>query len=375
MVASTKVWWGKDSGNEGDYSEPANWVPTSLVRSGVLKWTASGSGTDEYYAELNAGGDPGFLEPATLYENGVALAAGAAGALTAGQWDFGDNDTLGFNTIYVRTTGGADPDSLGAGAIAGTLIPVATDLVEIPPGSNAISSGLDQSAVALASFRVLRGYREAIGVNTGAEPSYLRVDPDAFYFEGEGTSFIDLGAAAIAANVLNAGRGLGPGTAGVYLKGSNLSAVNVENGVAGLAMRPGETSTAAVARVGTSQNAILTCGSGVTLTDAACNGGTLVVQCAVSGDIDQYGGNVVKEGGGTVAEWIQDGGTSYPNNGTVTVMTANAGTVDLTRSSIPRTIGTLNEGSRSTIKRDPSVVTVTTHNKPTTPYSSANTPV
>ena len=35
---------------------------------------------------------------------------GTAGSLTDHQWDYGDNDTLGFNTVYVRDESG-DPDT------------------------------------------------------------------------------------------------------------------------------------------------------------------------------------------------------------------------------------------------------------------------
>ncbi|MHA1225176.1 MAG: hypothetical protein ACTSPV_00370 [Candidatus Hodarchaeales archaeon] len=81
------------------------------LTGGKYKWIASGGGTDEYYLELLAGGDPSIDEPAGVLEDGTAMTAGAAGSLAAGEWDYGDNDTLGYNTIYVRLSDGADPDS------------------------------------------------------------------------------------------------------------------------------------------------------------------------------------------------------------------------------------------------------------------------
>lgn len=86
-------------------------VYNALVESGVVKWTASGSGTNEYYMELAAGGDPGIMEVFSVLENSVAMANGTMGSLTAGQWDYGDNDALGYSTPYVRLTDNADPDS------------------------------------------------------------------------------------------------------------------------------------------------------------------------------------------------------------------------------------------------------------------------
>lgn len=84
------------------------------------QWSASGSGTNEYYLEAAGGGDPSLLQPASdeVYENDVAIPSGTLGSLAAGEWAFGDNDTLGYNTLYVRLSDGADPDSKGDEYIA-----------------------------------------------------------------------------------------------------------------------------------------------------------------------------------------------------------------------------------------------------------------
>lgn len=85
---------------------------TSIINSSY-KWTESGSGTNEYYLELAGGGDPGISEPANVVEDGTQMTEGTAGSLSAGEYDYGDNDTLGYDTVYVRlTTGGPDPDDL-----------------------------------------------------------------------------------------------------------------------------------------------------------------------------------------------------------------------------------------------------------------------
>ena len=83
-------------------------------RSATYKWTASGSGTSEYYCELAAGGDPSIPGAIEVWENSVLIPSGTIGALTAGTWAYGDNDTLGYNTIYIRLTDSADPDSKAA---------------------------------------------------------------------------------------------------------------------------------------------------------------------------------------------------------------------------------------------------------------------
>jgi hypothetical protein len=85
---------------------------TTLVNS-TYKWTASGSGTNEYYVELAAGGDPSLSQPGSVYLDGnFNLASeGTVGSLAVSEWDYADNDTLGYSTVYVRLADGADPDT------------------------------------------------------------------------------------------------------------------------------------------------------------------------------------------------------------------------------------------------------------------------
>ncbi|KKN01516.1 hypothetical protein LCGC14_1127040 [marine sediment metagenome] len=73
-------------------------------------WTASASGTDEYY--LPPSNPLSFKEsPDDVFEDDTAMTAGTIGSLSAGEWGFGNNDSLAFPTIYVRLADGADPDS------------------------------------------------------------------------------------------------------------------------------------------------------------------------------------------------------------------------------------------------------------------------
>jgi len=72
-------------------------------------WTASGSGTNEYYLLDSA--DPYYAtEPDDVYINGVAATSGTVGSLVGVGGGGGDNDTLGYDTIYVRLFGFTDPD-------------------------------------------------------------------------------------------------------------------------------------------------------------------------------------------------------------------------------------------------------------------------
>ena len=89
----------------------------SLVDTTHWRWQLSGSGTTEYYLQTAAGDAPNFPEPRWLKYLNTTMTAGTAGSLTELQWDYADNDSLGYSTIYVRVTGGVDPDTLLAGLI------------------------------------------------------------------------------------------------------------------------------------------------------------------------------------------------------------------------------------------------------------------
>jgi len=75
-----------------------------FVKLSTYKWFASANGYDEYYCALPAGTDPSIAQPARLFEQSLRLVAGVLGTLARGEWAYGDNDSLGFNTIYVRLT-------------------------------------------------------------------------------------------------------------------------------------------------------------------------------------------------------------------------------------------------------------------------------
>lgn len=84
------------------------------IRNAEYAWTES-SVAGEYYVTTAVGGDPGITSaPYTVIINGIARAEGTVGSLSVNQWDYGNNDGLGFNTIYVKITpvsGAGDPDS------------------------------------------------------------------------------------------------------------------------------------------------------------------------------------------------------------------------------------------------------------------------
>lgn len=96
------------------------------IRTASYSWSASASGTGEYYLRTLASGDPGFSEPSDVRENGAELVFGTLGFLSASQWGYGDNDGLGYNTIYVRLSDSADPDGKAADFVTVDYNPAGT---------------------------------------------------------------------------------------------------------------------------------------------------------------------------------------------------------------------------------------------------------
>lgn len=92
------------------------WVEYELykdrLRSSSYKWTESNNGTSEYYVELAAGGDPSVLTPDFITMDNDLLVEGTLGSLANHEYAYGDNDTLGYDTVYVCDTSG-DPDTTG----------------------------------------------------------------------------------------------------------------------------------------------------------------------------------------------------------------------------------------------------------------------
>lgn len=95
----------------GGFQETVDGAVTS-IRTAALKWSASpAGGAGTFSVDLLGGGDPTIANPSVVREGGQDMPRGTISALKAGQFAYGDIDTLGFNTVYVRLTDAADPDS------------------------------------------------------------------------------------------------------------------------------------------------------------------------------------------------------------------------------------------------------------------------
>lgn len=241
-----------------------------------------------------------------------------------------------------------------------TNIPTTGDHVRLPAGGSTITSGLNQSAVAIGDFIGEDGFASVVGVDSGAG-TYLQIDPDRFEWSGTGVALIDVSGAVIPANVFNSATGVATGKRGLYLKGSAITTLNVTKGKVGLAVRDAETSAATTARCN-GENADLWLGAGVTLTTAECLKGVLRLRCAAT-TLNIYGGTVYSEEIGTITTVNMYGGIFYPNStGTITTINLLGGTLDFRKSGAARTVTTLNlkRGASWTIQLNKEAVTYTT---------------
>jgi hypothetical protein len=68
------------------------------------QWVANG---DEYYLQAAAGGDPGLTgKPSFIMMNEKVRTEGTAGSLTQYQWDYAQDPTTSYNTIYIKDSNG-----------------------------------------------------------------------------------------------------------------------------------------------------------------------------------------------------------------------------------------------------------------------------
>lgn len=345
---------------DGTYSTATDWKPHDMTNP-LWSWTLSGSGTNEYYFRTAANGNPGFAaKPDNVYINGSNATEGTVGTLTAGQWAYGDNDTLGYSTVYVRLSAAPqDPDDRDPFYVKFYQTPRATEHVKFAADSASITSatGLDQSGVAIGDFIVEEGYEGSIGSDT---IGYLYIDPDKFEFSGGGStaSYINIMAAAISAKIYKTAQ-VEAGSRGLYLRGTAISVLDIIGGQVGLAVNPGETSTATTASV-MAQGASLWLGSGVTLTNLRVYGGSARVRCNVT-TVTFNGGSIVNEEASALTTLNQKAGTFiYQSSGNITTHNFYGGGFDEMQSGLARTISTRNlyAGSGS-INRNKEAVTVT----------------
>jgi hypothetical protein len=89
----------------------SNTLSVSLTDGSTDQWTDSGVTPGEYYYT----GSDISAEPTYVFEDGSEMTEGTLGSLASGEYAWGDQDSLGSDTLYVYGT--ADPDSQASGYI------------------------------------------------------------------------------------------------------------------------------------------------------------------------------------------------------------------------------------------------------------------
>lgn len=86
------------------------------LSSATYKWTLSTGyhASSTYYLELAEGGDPSVTEPYYLLfqDSNITKYEGHLGHMSDHQWGYGDIDSLGYDTVYIKDLSG-DPDTTG----------------------------------------------------------------------------------------------------------------------------------------------------------------------------------------------------------------------------------------------------------------------
>ncbi|MCD6197472.1 MAG: hypothetical protein J7K15_02725 [Deltaproteobacteria bacterium] len=126
----------------------------------------------EYYLEATAGGDPEISEPTCCTENGSELTEGTAGTLAVGEWDWADNDSLGYNTVYIRLSDNEDPDGKATDYVkAGYKLtlngPFSAGLYQVFSGDGSVSFEGSDNIVIYPQWWGARGTATAPG-NSGS---------------------------------------------------------------------------------------------------------------------------------------------------------------------------------------------------------------
>ena len=269
--------------------------------------------------------------------------------------------------MAVRTWSGGDATTPYDWSVAGNwqeaAVPVSTDEVVIPAGSQKITAGLNQSSVTLAGLTIEVGYDQNIGSSSG----YLQIglSAAASIQTTSGQQYLDFGSSNVNVEVLGSGSA-STGQNAINLIGSNLATVSIIGGSVGIATALSKSATIATLRI---LGGSVWCGENVTLTTIDLYGGSVLQQCS-STTSTVYGGTLSTKSTGTITTGnVYDGTLRLNSTGTITTLNAYGGSVFLDGSGLARTITTLNANARDplTLVYDPSVVTISTLNVPSTP--------
>ena len=113
-IADIKVYIDGTGLPSSDYSRTGSQtitLVTPLSGGEAVKVTSVSRGPYQSLVKLNGALKRFWVQALNVYDQGVWMPQGAPGSLSDGKHGWGDNDSLGFQTIYVRLSDGVDPDT------------------------------------------------------------------------------------------------------------------------------------------------------------------------------------------------------------------------------------------------------------------------
>lgn len=366
-------------------STTAVWTYTLTDDDGTtaaVTYTEDGSPTTTeiatgLYNALVASTDPKFLKLSfTNPSAGVfTVTARTAGVSFSGA--LADDDDGTHTTAATTASVGNEDASLDRNWSQNDAPDTGDDLI-FEPGSVNVKYGLNQSSIAIADFRVMKGCSSQFGRFDDGVFHYFRIDPDAFDYRGSGQlAMFDIGSANISPYIEAYGSPSADGRHTVYIKGSNIATLTVAKGKVGVSVLDADTATVATILCGLleqqSSDVDLTIGTGTTWTTTTQYGGKLLVKSAGTTLNIYKGGICTTEGSGAITTVnVYEGATFYPKS-TGTITTLNLfGTADFTRHVGAKTVTTLNLKKGGTlIKHD--AITIGTFNPPSASGGSFDT--
>lgn len=322
----------------------------------------------------------------------------------------GGTGTIGAVTETTASAGPAHFDT--AANYDGGVLPGVGDDVILENGSQDILFGLDTITAALNSFRKMKSFTGKLGLDRKVfqtdltatdktvdeyRETYLKIDclivetgeNPGVGIPGDSTrvKINNIRAGATLTTVHStASKSSEANLPAIRFLASNAGAdfvvLSAPGGVGIGADFIGETSTigdVTVRAANTGDKVFI--GEGVTLANFDQSGGASILSAAVdiSGVVKASGGTLTIDGDFNIAVLTNDGATIFDNHvkdagSANTVVNNNSGTLNGLGSNEARIWDTVNQGDNATLTIDPTIVTITTRNLPSTKYKLVTTP-
>ena len=289
------------------------------------------------------------------------------------------NDVADVDGTPVDKSGDFAEDGNWGGGLSAAN-PANADTVYFKDSSQAVTTGWDQSAVALTALYIEKSYTGNIGdsynyLQIGTVRLEIGQNLSAASPAGSGRIKIDLGAATTCTAIIyDAGTPTDANMPSVRLLAVDAATtIEVRKGKVAVAYETGEVSTIGELVVGSVTNkdedADVWLGEGVTITTITQSGGELDVadSAGTLTTLDVFGGKCRYNGGAaiTTANIFGDGTVELNKHGTITTLNVfDSGHADFSKTINSREITTAKVGGSGKITYDPAVLTMTNKIQP-----------